>query len=96
MLDPDVLLRDDSAALPGGTAEMRGARAVGRHALGFSRSAQFVEPALVNGAVGLAIVPQGRLLGALGFTFASGKITEIDMISEPGRLRDVDLAVPGP
>ena len=77
-------------------AALRGARAVGSHALGFSRSAQFVEPALVNGAVGLAIVPQGRLMGALGFTFSSGRITEIDMISEPGRLRDVDLAAPGP
>ena len=95
VLDPDVLLRDDSAGLPGGAAVMRGARAVGSHALGFSRSAQFVEPALVNGAVGLAIVPQGRLMGALGFTFSGGRITEIDMISEPGRLREVDLAAPG-
>jgi RNA polymerase sigma-70 factor (ECF subfamily) len=96
MLDPDVLLRDDSAGLPGGAAVLRGARAVGSYALGFSRGAQFVEAALVNGAVGLAIVPQGRLMGALGFTFADGQITEIDMISEPGRLRDVDLAGPGP
>jgi RNA polymerase sigma-70 factor (ECF subfamily) len=95
VLDPDVLLRDDSAGLPGGAAVMRGAPAVGRYALGFSRSAQFVEPALVNGAVGLAIVPQGRLMGALGFTISGGKITEIDMISEPGRLQEVDLAAPG-
>jgi RNA polymerase sigma-70 factor (ECF subfamily) len=74
---------------------MRGARAVGSYALGFSRSAQFVEPALVNGAAGLAIVPQGRLMGALGFAFSGGRITEIDMISEPGRLLEVDLAAPG-
>jgi RNA polymerase sigma-70 factor (ECF subfamily) len=46
--------------------------------------------------MGLAIVPQGRLMGALGFTFSDGKITEIDMISEPGRLQDVNLTVPGP
>ena len=96
VLDPDVLLRDDSAGLPGGASLMRGARAVGAHALGFSRSAKFVEPALVDGAVGLAIVPQGRLMGALGFTFSGGKITEIDMISAPERLREVDLAAPGP
>jgi RNA polymerase sigma-70 factor (ECF subfamily) len=95
VLDPDVLLRDDSAGLPGGAAVMRGARAVGSYALGFSRSAQFVEPALVNGAAGLAIVPQGRLMGALGFAFSGGRITEIDMISEPGRLLEVDLAAPG-
>ena len=38
----------------------------------------------MNGAVGLAIVPQGQIMGALGFTCSDGKITEIDMISEPG------------
>jgi RNA polymerase sigma-70 factor (ECF subfamily) len=93
VLDPDVLLRDDSASLPPGAAAlMQGARAVGAHALTFSRSAQCVEPALVNGAVGLAIVPQGRLIGALGFTFERDKITEIEMISVPERLRHVDLA----
>ena len=95
VLDPEVLLRDDSAGLPGGAAELRGAPAVGRYALGFSRSAQFVEPALVDGAAGLAIVPQGRIMGALGFTFSGGKITGIDMVSEPGRLVDVTSGPPG-
>jgi len=93
VLDPDVRFRDDSAGLPAGAAAlMQGARAVGTHALTFSRSAQFVEPALVNGAVGLAIVPPGRLIGALGFTFKHDKITEIEGISDPVRLRQVDLA----
>ena len=92
VLDPEVLLRDDSAALPGAAAQMRGARAVGAHALGYSRSARFVHPALVNGAVGLAIVPQGQIMGALGFTFEQDKIVEIEMISDPERLRHVDLA----
>lgn len=92
VLDPDVLLRDDSAALPPGTAAlMRGARAVAAHALTFSKSAQFVQPALVNGAAGLAIVPPGRLIGALGFTFKHEKIAEIEMISDLERLRHVDL-----
>jgi RNA polymerase sigma-70 factor (ECF subfamily) len=95
MLDPDVLLRDDSAELPGGAAEMQGARAVGAHALTYSRAAQFVEPALVDGAVGLAIVPHGRLIGALGFTVKDGKIAEIDLISEPEHLRHVDLTALG-
>jgi len=96
VLDPDVVLRDDSSRLPPGAAAiMRGAREVGAYALNFSRHARVVEPALVDGAVGLAIVPQGRLFGALGFTFSGEKITEIDMISDPEHLRRVDLAVPG-
>ena len=96
VLDPDVVLRDDSSQLPPGAASiMRGARDVGAYALNFSRSAEFVEPALVDGAVGLAIVPQGRLFGALGFTFTGDKITEIDMIADPEHLRRVDLAALG-
>jgi RNA polymerase sigma factor (sigma-70 family) len=92
LLDPDVLLLDDSAGLPGGAALMHGAQAVGGYALNFSRHARVVYPALVDGAVGLAIVPRGRLAGALGFTVTNGKVTEIEMISDPEHLRHVDLA----
>ena len=95
VLDPDVLLRDDSAGLPGGAAMMRGAHAVGAYALKFSRSARFVRPALVDGIPGLAIRLPGRLIGTLGFTFDGDTITAIDMISDRGRLRHVDLAAPG-
>jgi hypothetical protein len=95
VLDPEVVLRDDSAGLPGGAATMRGAQAVGAYALNFSRSAQFVHPALVDGAAGLAIAPPGRLVGALGFTVSGDVIAEIDMISDPDRLRRVDLAALG-
>ena len=94
VLDPDVVLRDDSAGLPGGTAVMRGARPVGAYALRYSRAARFVKPALVNGAAGLAIIAFGRPVGALGFTVKHGKITEIQMISSRRRLRSVDLAAP--
>ena len=95
VLDPEVVLRDDSAGLPGGAATMRGAHAVGAYALRFSRGARFVRPALVDGSPGLAIGPGRRLLGALGFTFDGDTITAIDMISERARLRHVDLAAPG-
>ena len=90
VLDPEVVLRDDSAGLPTG-AMMQGARAVGAFALSYSRGAAFVHPALVDGAVGLAIVPPGRILGALGFTVTGDKVTGIEMISDPERLRHVDL-----
>jgi len=95
VLDPEVVLRDDSAGLPGRAATMRGARAVGAYALKFSRGARFVRPALVDGTPGLAIRLPGRLIGALGFTVDGDTITAIDMISDRGRLRRVDLAAPG-
>jgi RNA polymerase sigma factor (sigma-70 family) len=92
MLDPEVVLRDDSSGLPGAAATMRGARTVGAYALRFSRGARFVRPALVDGTPGLAIRLPGRTLGALGFTIEGDTITEIDMISDRARLRHVDLA----
>jgi RNA polymerase sigma factor (sigma-70 family) len=94
VLDPDVVLRDDSAGLPGGAAVMHGARPVGAYALRYKRAARFVRPALVDGAAGLAIVAFGRLIGALRFTVQHDKITEIHMISDRRRLRHVDLALP--
>ena len=95
VLDPEVVLRDDSAGLPGGAATMRGAHAVGAYALRFSRGARFVRPALVDGTPGLAIRLPGRLIGALGFTVDGDTIAAIDMISDRGRLRHVDLATLG-
>jgi len=94
VLDPEVVLRDDSAGLPGGAATMRGAQAVGAFALRYSRGARFVRPALVEGTPGLAIRLPGRLIGALGFTVSGDVITAIDMISDRDRLRHVDLSAP--
>ncbi len=92
VLDPDVVLRADRAAVPSGAPrEVRGAAAVAkRAALGGARAAQ---PALVNGAVGVVVAPRGRLLMVLGFTVSRGKIVEIDAIADPERLRRLDLAV---
>jgi RNA polymerase sigma factor (sigma-70 family) len=95
VLDPEVVLRDDSAGLPGGAAVMHGARPVGTYALRYSRAARFVRPAPVNGAAGLVIAVWGRPIGALGFTFGHDKITEIQMISGRGRLRQIARTAPG-
>jgi hypothetical protein len=90
VLDPDVVLHDDSASLPGGTATMRGAGAVGRYALRYSRRARFVRPAVVEGAAGLVIVVVGRVFGALRFTVRGDRIAEIELISERSRLRGLE------
>jgi RNA polymerase sigma factor (sigma-70 family) len=92
VLDPDIVLRADRAILPAGApAEVRGAEAVARRAgKGGARAAR---PALVNGAVGLVVAPRGKLVMVLRFTIKNGKIAEIDVVANPERLRQLDLAV---
>jgi RNA polymerase sigma-70 factor, ECF subfamily len=94
VLDPDVVLRADRAAVPAGPPrEVHGARAVARGALTFAERARFAQPALVNGAAGVVAAPRGRLFVVLSFTITGGKIVEIDVIADPDRVRQLDLAV---
>jgi hypothetical protein len=39
------------------------------------------------------MAPRGRLFRALRFTIMHGKIVEVDVIADPERLRQLDLAV---
>ncbi|WP_405604693.1 sigma-70 family RNA polymerase sigma factor [Streptomyces sp. NBC_01410] len=90
VLDPDVVLRADSAAVrAGATGLVRGASAV---ADTFSGRAQLAQTALVDGAVGAVWAPRGRPLVVFGFTIRDGKISAIDLVAEPERLRRLDLA----
>ena len=94
VLDPDVVVRADQAAVAAGAPrEIRGARAWAKGAVNFARGAKFTRPALVNGAVGVVLAPRGRLFRVLRFTFAHGKIAEIDVVADPARFEELDLAV---
>jgi len=91
VLHPDVVSRGDGG--PGASAVTRGARDVAARALTFARLAPFVRPALVNGAAGAVVVPRGEPFSVLGFAVVGGRIVEIDAITDPKRLRALDLAV---
>lgn len=93
-LDPDVVARVDAAAAsPGRPREVRGALNWARGAIAFSQMARFVQPALINGSPGLVWAPRGRLRRVLTFTIRNRKITEVNVIGDPARLRQFDLAV---
>jgi RNA polymerase sigma-70 factor (ECF subfamily) len=93
-LDPDVVLRSDGGLVrPGLSREVRGARAVAEGALTFSRLVPFAQPALVNGAAGVVAFRRGRPFSVMGFTVRGGKIVEIDILADPERLRQLDLAL---
>ena len=94
VLDPDVVVHiDPGAGRPGSPTEIRGARNWALGAITYSRGARFVEPALINGSVGLLFAPHGRLLRALTFRIDGGKIVEVEIIAKPDRLTQLDLGV---
>jgi RNA polymerase sigma-70 factor, ECF subfamily len=92
VLDPDVVLRADSGAVPAGASvEVRGATTVASRALMYSRLDLQTRPALVNGVAGAISTRNGEPFSVSAFTVRDGKIVEIDILADPARLRELDL-----
>jgi RNA polymerase sigma factor (sigma-70 family) len=97
VLDPNVVITADAVAQPvEAKREIRGAENWAKGAIAAARGARAAQPALIDGAVGLVIAPQGRLFRALRFTLADEKIAAIEVIGDPERLRHLDLAILAP
>jgi len=94
VLSPDVVRRADRAALPSGRpTEVRGARTVADEIVVFGRNARFAAAVLIDGTVGIVVAPGGRVSMAITVTIEDDRISEYELIAEPGRLRQLDLAV---
>src|ERR1039458_800167 len=94
VLDPDVVLHADAASVPSGVPmTIRGAAAVARGARAASVRSRYAGVALVNGTPGIVMAPRGRLMLVLAFTIPAGTISQIDVIADPARLGELDLAV---
>jgi RNA polymerase sigma factor (sigma-70 family) len=87
VLDPDVVVRADAVVI-------RGAEKVAKQAVLVPRSTSTLgQPALVNGSVGIVVAPHGRLATVLCFKLGGGKIVEIDVLTERGRLAELKLGI---
>jgi len=101
VLDPDAVIRIDGAAriatgaadAAAVTREIRGASTWVKQFVALSRGLRFVQPALVNGSVGLILAPGGKLARALTLTFTNAKVSQVEVIGDPARLRELDIAV---
>jgi RNA polymerase sigma-70 factor (ECF subfamily) len=100
VLDPDAVVRIDAAARidappeeAGQAREVRGAAAWAGRFAAYSRGLRSVQAALVDGSVGVIVAPGGRLSRVLAFSFANDRITRVEVIADPGRLRELDVAV---
>jgi RNA polymerase sigma-70 factor (ECF subfamily) len=104
VLDPDAVLRIDGATrMAGGgrdaadtVREVTGASMWAMQMIAMSRrfqSVPSVEAALIDGAVGLIFAPRGKLSRALIFTCDNAKVTRVEVIGDPVRLRELAIAV---
>jgi RNA polymerase sigma-70 factor (ECF subfamily) len=92
VLDPEVLLHADASAAPAGSSrEARGAPLVADGAR--LRRTRPVRPARARERSSRTrCSPPGRLFVVLRFTYTRERISAIDVIADPERLRDLDLA----
>lgn len=89
VLDPDVVVRSDHGTLP----EIRGARKAAEGAIMFSHLVETVRPVLINGTAGIVSqIPGGPVFAVMCFTVRGDRISQIDVIRNPDRLRRLDLS----
>src|SRR5688572_18916460 len=95
VLDPDAVIRIEAAARidappaeAGMARELRGASTWAKQFIAMSRGLRFVQPALIDGSVGLIFAPRGKLSKAMIFTFTNAKVTRVEVIGDPDRLRE--------
>jgi RNA polymerase sigma-70 factor (ECF subfamily) len=92
VLDPGVVVRADAAASPtGAPMRVHGAREVARQALAFTGRIPHARAVLVDGSVGIAVAPGGRLAVVLTFALRGERIAELGIVAEPARLQRIRL-----
>jgi hypothetical protein len=85
LLDPEVVVRTDGFI--GGPAVLRGASTVANAVAGSASPLAEFRPILVNGAVGILVTLNGRPAALMAFTIINGRITAVDGITDPHRVR---------
>ena len=85
LLDPEVVVRTDGFVA--GPAVLRGAAAVASAVVGTASPLAEFRPVLVNGAVGVLVTLNGRPAALMAFTIINGRITAVDGITDPHRVR---------
>ena len=89
LLDPDVVMRADAAAMRlGGQGEVHGAAAV---AAFFNGRAQAAKPALLDGVAGVSVAPAGKLLVVMEIEIRDGRIAGLTAIADPRRLAAMNI-----
>jgi RNA polymerase sigma-70 factor (ECF subfamily) len=88
VLDPDVVLRTDAAAVKmGAIPPVSGAEGVAESFCGKAKAARF---ALIDGAPGAVWTHRGTPMVVFSFTVDGDRITAIDLLADPDQLAGFD------
>ena len=91
VLDPEIVFRADPVAVRmGSLAEIHGAAAVAEI---FKGRAQAAKPAVVDGAMAVAVIMGGRLRLVLELRIVGDRIADIQAVADPDRIKGFDVAM---
>ena len=91
LLDPDVVLVPDAAAIAmGSLRELHGAEDVAHALSGGARGARL---AIVDGLAGFVWAPGGQTRGVVEFTILDGRIVAINVTGDDARIAELDLVL---
>ncbi|OZG31169.1 RNA polymerase subunit sigma-70 [Williamsia sp. 1138] len=91
VLDPDVILRNDTAA-DKQPLELVGAQQVGRGAIIYRRANARSQMVRVNGGFGVLSFDGDAVSAIAAFTVADGRVVAMNIISDPERLARIDFS----
>lgn len=91
LLDPEVVLHADAAAVRVGARESHGAAVLAERAV--KAGARAARTMLIDGEVGVVVAPRGRLRMVMRLTIVEGKIVDVEAVADPARLERMELAV---
>jgi RNA polymerase sigma factor (sigma-70 family) len=95
VLHPDVVFHVDTGGGAGAREPVVGAESVARMATGRGRRfAGLAQTATVNGAPGVVVTAGDRVIGVCGVTVSGGRIAELDLVTDPAKLRRVQRRLP--
>jgi RNA polymerase sigma factor (sigma-70 family) len=87
LLDPELVATSDDGP------EVRGARAWATGAVRYKHGAHALRAVVIDGAVGMILVPRGKLARAIRLTFAGDLVARLEAITAPERLAALELGI---
>jgi RNA polymerase sigma-70 factor (ECF subfamily) len=92
VLDPDVVFRMDLGPGSAPRPPLAGSGAVAGHVLRTApRFVNLARPVLVNGEAGALFGAHDDPVAVIGFTIAGGRIAELNLVADPGKLRHLTI-----